>query len=280
MSDKNNMMMQEQGMTESEMDDAILRLADYLMASPDQDINTEAFCKACDALQLDAFLFGEAELARLQARLNQLVDEAKNAQHDWVEVDETSLSRLAMYLVSYGNGDITTEVLYTACMACKMNPHQLSDAHMVTLQDKINEFDILVNGEGTAASTTGNDEPLEQVARYLVENTDGDITTDILFGACNMFGIDPLALSERDMTILQEKINAFAGSPMQAMSREIDDEAIDRLAKTILNSPVQQIDVEVLYNACRTCNIDPYAMGDAEMLRLQVRINALTGENA
>lgn len=51
MTDKNNMMMPEAGMTESEMDEAIMRLADYLMASPDQDINTEAFCKACDALQ-------------------------------------------------------------------------------------------------------------------------------------------------------------------------------------------------------------------------------------
>ena len=119
MTDKNNMMMPEAGMTESEIDEAIMRLADYLMASPDQDINTEAFCKACDALQLDAFLFGEPELERLQARLDQLVNEAKKANNDWVEIDDTALNRLAMYLVSYSNGDITTEVLYTACMACR-----------------------------------------------------------------------------------------------------------------------------------------------------------------
>lgn len=277
MTDKNNMMMPEAGMTESEMDEAIMRLADYLMASPDQDINTEAFCKACDALQLDAFLFGEPELERLQARLDQLVNEAKKANNDWVEIDDTALNRLAMYLVSYSNGDITTEVLYTACMACKMNPHDLTDEHMTSLQDKMNEFDVLVNG-GSSKQQSNNDEVLDQVARHLVENTDGDITTDVLFSACNMFGVDPLMLSEGEMASLQEKINAYAGIDTPLASKVIDDDAIEQLAKTILNSPVQQIDVEVLYNACRACNIDPYAMGDAEMMRLQMRLNALSGK--
>lgn len=277
MIDKNTMAMQEPGMTESEMDDAIMRLADYLMASPDQDINTEAFCKACDALHLDAFLFGEAELARLQARLNQLVEEAQKAQHDWVDVDDTSLNRLAMYLVSYSNGEITTEVLYTACLACKLDPHALTDAHMTSLQDKMNEFDVLVNG-GNAQQHSDNNDGLDQVARYLVENTNGEITTDVLFSACNMFDIDPLMLSEGEMASLQEKINAYAGLETPVASKVIDDDAVERLAKTILNGPVQQIDVEVLYNACRTCNIDPYALGDAEMLRLQVRLNALSGK--
>lgn len=277
MTDKNNMMMPEAGMTESEMDEAIMRLADYLMASPDQDINTEAFCKACDALQLDAFLFGEPELERLQARLDQLVNEAKKANNDWVEIDDTALNRLAMYLVSYSNGDITTEVLYTACMACKMNPHDLTDEHMTSLQDKMNEFDVLVNG-GSSQQQSNNDEVLDQVARHLVENTDGDITTDVLFSACNMFGVDPLMLSEGEMASLQEKINAYAGMETTVANNVIDDDAIERLAKTILNSPVQQIDVEVLYNACRACNIDPYAMGDAEMMRLQMRLNALSGK--
>lgn len=277
MTDKNNMMMPEAGMTESEIDEAIMRLADYLMASPDQDINTEAFCKACDALQLDAFLFGEPELERLQARLDQLVNEAKKANNDWVEIDDTALNRLAMYLVSYSNGDITTEVLYTACMACKMNPHALTDAHLQSLQEKMNEFDVLVNGGGEQQAS-GNDEALDQVARYLVENTTGDITTDVLFGACSMFDVDPMTLSEGDMMRLQEKINAYAGTETTVASNVIDDDAIERLAKTILNSPVQQIDVEVLYNACRACNIDPYAMGDAEMMRLQMRLNALSGK--
>ena len=277
MTDKNNMMMPEAGMTESEMDEAIMRLADYLMASPDQDINTEAFCKACDALQLDAFLFGEPELERLQARLDQLVNEAKKANNDWVEIDDTALNRLAMYLVSYSNGDITTEVLYTACMACKMNPHDLTDEHMTSLQDKMNEFDVLVNGS-SSQQQSNNDEVLDQVARHLVENTDGDITTDVLFSACNMFGVDPLMLSEGEMASLQEKINAYAGIDTPLASQVIDDDAIEQLAKTILNSPVQQIDVEVLYNACRACNIDPYAMGDAEMMRLQMRLNALSGK--
>ena len=277
MTDKNNMMMPEAGMTESEMDEAIMRLADYLMASPDQDINTEAFCKACDALQLDAFLFGEPELERLQARLDQLVNEAKKANNDWVEIDDTALNRLAMYLVSYSNGDITTEVLYTACMACKMNPHDLTDEHMTSLQDKMNEFDVLVNGS-SSQQQSNNDEVLDQVARHLVENTDGDITTDVLFSACNMFGVDPLMLSEGEMASLQEKINAYAGIDTPLASKVIDDDAIEQLAKTILNSPVQQIDVEVLYNACRACNIDPYAMGDAEMMRLQMRLNALSGK--
>ena len=277
MTDKNNMMMPEAGMTESEMDEAIMRLADYLMASPDQDINTEAFCKACDALQLDAFLFGEPELERLQARLDLLVNEAKKANNDWVEIDDTALNRLAMYLVSYSNGDITTEVLYTACMACKMNPHDLTDEHMTSLQDKMNEFDVLVNG-GSSQQQSNNDEVLDQVARHLVENTDGDITTDVLFSACNMFGVDPLMLSEGEMASLQEKINAYAGIDTPLASKVIDDDAIEQLAKTILNSPVQQIDVEVLYKACRACNIDPYAMGDAEMMRLQMRLNALSGK--
>lgn len=277
MTDKNNMMMPEAGMTESEIDEAIMRLADYLMASPDQDINTEAFCKACDALQLDAFLFGEPELERLQARLDQLVNEAKKANNDRVEIDDTALNRLAMYLVSYSNGDITTEVLYTACMACKMNPHDLTDEHMTSLQDKMNEFDVLVNG-GSSQQQSNNDEVLDQVARHLVENTDGDITTDVLFSACNMFGVDPLMLSEGEMASLQEKINAYAGIDTPLASKVIDDDAIEQLAKTILNSPVQQIDVEVLYNACRACNIDPYAMGDAEMMRLQMRLNALSGK--
>ena len=269
--------MQEAGMTEAEMDDAIIRLADYLMQSPEQDINTEAFCKACDALHLDAFMFGEPELERLQARLNQLVEEAKKAHNDWVDIDEVSLNRLAMYLVSYSNGDITTEVLYTACMACKMNPHDLTDEHMTSLQDKMNEFDVLVNG-GSSQQQSNNDEVLDQVARHLVENTDGDITTDVLFSTCNMFGVDPLMLSEGEMASLQEKINAYAGIDIPLASKVIDDDAIEQLAKTILNGPVQQIDVEVLYNACRACNIDPYAMGDAEMLRLQVRLNALSGK--
>lgn len=269
--------MQEAGMTEAEMDDAIIRLADYLMQSPEQDINTEAFCKACDALHLDAFMFGEPELERLQARLNQLVEEAKKAHNDWVDIDEVSLNRLAMYLVSYFNGDITTEVLYTACMACKMNPHDLTDEHMTSLQDKMNEFDVLVNG-GSSQQQSNNDEVLDQVARHLVENTDGDITTDVLFSTCNMFGVDPLMLSEGEMASLQEKINAYAGIDTPLASKVIDDDAIEQLAKTILNGPVQQIDVEVLYNACRACNIDPYAMGDAEMLRLQVRLNALSGK--
>lgn len=277
MTDRNNIPMQEAGMTEAEMDDAIIRLADYLMQSPEQDINTEAFCKACDALHLDAFMFGEPELERLQARLNQLVEEAKKAHHDWVDIDEVSLNRLAMYLVSYSNGDITTEVLYTACMACKMNPHDLTDEHMTSLQDKMNEFDVLVNG-GSSQQQSNNDEVLDQVARHLVENTDGDITTDVLFSTCNMFGVDPLMLSEGEMASLQEKINAYAGIDTPLASKVIDDDAIEQLAKTILNGPVQQIDVEVLYNACRACNIDPYAMGDAEMLRLQVRLNALSGK--
>lgn len=278
MTDKNNIPMQEPGMTEAEMDDAIMRLADYLMQSPDQDINTEAFCKACDALHLDAFLFGEPELERLQARLNQLVEEAKKAHSDWVDIDDASLNRLAMYLVSYSNGDITTEVLYTACMACKMNPHDLTDEHMTNLQDKMNEFDMLVNGSSSAQKASGNEDALDQVARYLVENTNGEITTDMLFSACGMFGVDPLMLSEGEMASLQEKINTYAGIDTPVASKVIDDDAIEQLAKTILNSPVQQIDVEVLYNACRTCNIDPYAMGDAEMLRLQVRLNALSGK--
>lgn len=277
MTDRNNILMQEAGMTEAEMDDAIIRLADYLMQSPEQDINTEAFCKACDALHLDAFMFGEPELERLQARLNQLVEEAKKAHNDWVDIDEVSLNRLAMYLVSYSNGDITTEVLYTACMACKMNPHDLTDEHMTSLQDKMNEFDVLVNG-GSSQQQSNNDEVLDQVARHLVENTDGDITTDVLFSTCNMFGVDPLMLSEGEMASLQEKINAYAGIDTPLASKVIDDDAIEQLAKTILNGPVQQIDVEVLYNACRACNIDPYAMGDAEMLRLQVRLNALSGK--
>jgi hypothetical protein len=277
MTDRNNIPMQEAGMTEAEMDDAIIRLADYLMQSPEQDINTEAFCKACEALQLDAFMFGEPELERLQARLNQLVEEAKKAHNDWVDIDEVSLNRLAMYLVSYSNGDITTEVLYTACMACKMNPHDLTDEHMTSLQDKMNEFDVLVNG-GSSQQQSNNDEVLDQVARHLVENTDGDITTDVLFSTCNMFGVDPLMLSEGEMASLQEKINAYAGIDTPLASKVIDDDAIEQLAKTILNGPVQQIDVEVLYNACRACNIDPYAMGDAEMLRLQVRLNALSGK--
>lgn len=277
MTDRNNIPMQEAGMTEAEMDDAIIRLADYLMQSPEQDINTEAFCKACDALHLDAFMFGEPELERLQARLNQLVEEAKKAHNDWVDIDEVSLNRLAMYLVSYSNGDITTEVLYTACMACKMNPHDLTDEHMTSLQDKMNEFDVLVNG-GSSQQQSNNDEVLDQVARHLVENTDGDITTDVLFSTCNMFGVDPLMLSEGEMASLQEKINAYAGIDTPLASKVIDDDAIEQLAKTILNGPVQQIDVEVLYNACRACNIDPYAMGDAEMLRLQVRLNALSGK--
>lgn len=277
MTDRNNIPMQEAGMTEAEMDDAIIRLADYLMQSPEQDINTEAFCKACDALHLDAFMLGEPELERLQARLNQLVEEAKKAHNDWVDIDEVSLNRLAMYLVSYSNGDITTEVLYTACMACKMNPHDLTDEHMTSLQDKMNEFDVLVNG-GSSQQQSNNDEVLDQVARHLVENTDGDITTDVLFSTCNMFGVDPLMLSEGEMASLQEKINAYAGIDTPLASKVIDDDAIEQLAKTILNGPVQQIDVEVLYNACRACNIDPYAMGDAEMLRLQVRLNALSGK--
>lgn len=277
MTDRNNIPMQEAGMTEAEMDDAIIRLADYLMQSPEQDINTEAFCKACDALHLDAFMFGEPELERLQARLNQLVEEAKKAHNDWVDIDEVSLNRLAMYLVSYSNGDITTEVLYTACMACKMNPHDLTDEHMTSLQDKMNEFDVLVNG-GSSQQQSNNDEVLDQVAGHLVENTDGDITTDVLFSTCNMFGVDPLMLSEGEMASLQEKINAYAGIDTPLASKVIDDDAIEQLAKTILNGPVQQIDVEVLYNACRACNIDPYAMGDAEMLRLQVRLNALSGK--
>lgn len=277
MTDRNNIPMQEAGMTEAEMDDAIIRLADYLMQSPEQDINTEAFCKACDALHLDAFMFGEPELERLQARLNQLVEEAKKAHNDWVDIDEVSLNRLAMYLVSYSNGDITTEVLYTACMACKMNPHDLTDEHMTSLQDKMNEFDVLVNG-GSSQQQSNNGEVLDQVARHLVENTDGDITTDVLFSTCNMFGVDPLMLSEGEMASLQEKINAYAGIDTPLASKVIDDDAIEQLAKTILNGPVQQIDVEVLYNACRVCNIDPYAMGDAEMLRLQVRLNALSGK--
>lgn len=277
MTDRNNIPMQEAGMSEAEMDDAIIRLADYLMQSPEQDINTEAFCKACDALHLDAFMFGEPELERLQARLNQLVEEAKKAHNDWVDIDEVSLNRLAMYLVSYSNGDITTEVLYTACMACKMNPHDLTDEHMTSLQDKMNEFDVLVNG-GSSQQQSNNDEVLDQVARHLVENTDGDITTDVLFSTCNMFGVDPLMLSEGEMASLQEKINAYAGIDTPLASKVIDDDAIEQLAKTILNGPVQQIDVEVLYNACRACNIDPYAMGDAEMLRLQVRLNALSGK--
>lgn len=277
MTDRNNIPMQEAGMTEAEMDDAIIRLADYLMQSPEQDINTEAFCKACDALHLDAFMFGEPELERLQARLNQLVEEAKKAHNDWVDIDEVSLNRLAMYLVSYSNGDITTEVLYTACMACKMNPHDLTDEHMTSLQDKMNEFDVLVNG-GSSQQQSNNDEVLDQVARHLVENTDGDITTDVLFSTCNMFDVDPLMLSEGEMASLQEKINAYAGIDTPLASKVIDDDAIEQLAKTILNGPVQQIDVEVLYNACRACNIDPYAMGDAEMLRLQVRLNALSGK--
>ena len=277
MTDRNNIPMQEAGMTEAEMDDAIIRLADYLMQSPEQDINTEAFCKACDALHLDAFMFGEPELERLQARLNQLVEEAKKAHNDWVDIDEVSLNRLAMYLVSYSNGDITTEVLYTACMACKMNPHDLTDEHMTSLQDKMNEFDVLVNG-GSSQQQSNNDEVLDQVVRHLVENTDGDITTDVLFSTCNMFGVDPLMLSEGEMASLQEKINAYAGIDTPLASKVIDDDAIEQLAKTILNGPVQQIDVEVLYNACRACNIDPYAMGDAEMLRLQVRLNALSGK--
>lgn len=277
MTDRNNIPMQEAGMTEAEMDDAIIRLADYLMQSPEQDINTEAFCKACDALHLDAFMFGEPELERLQARLNQLVEEAKKAHNDWVDIDEVSLNRLAMYLVSYSNGAITTEVLYTACMACKMNPHDLTDEHMTSLQDKMNEFDVLVNG-GSSQQQSNNDEVLDQVARHLVENTDGDITTDVLFSTCNMFGVDPLMLSEGEMASLQEKINAYAGIDTPLASKVIDDDAIEQLAKTILNGPVQQIDVEVLYNACRACNIDPYAMGDAEMLRLQVRLNALSGK--
>lgn len=277
MTDRNNIPMQEAGMTEAEMDDAIIRLADYLMQSPEQDINTEAFCKACEALQLDAFMFGEPELERLQARLNQLVEEAKKAHNDWVDIDEVSLNRLAMYLVSCSNGDITTEVLYTACMACKMNPHDLTDEHMTSLQDKMNEFDVLVNG-GSSQQQSNNDEVLDQVARHLVENTDGDITTDVLFSTCNMFGVDPLMLSEGEMASLQEKINAYAGIDTPLASKVIDDDAIEQLAKTILNGPVQQIDVEVLYNACRACNIDPYAMGDAEMLRLQVRLNALSGK--
>ena len=277
MTDRNNIPMQEAGMTEAEMDDAIIRLADYLMQSPEQDINTEAFCKACEALHLDAFMFGEPELERLQARLNQLVEEAKKAHNDWVDIDEVSLNRLAMYLVSYSNGDITTEVLYTACMACKMNPHDLTDEHMTSLQDKMNEFDVLVNG-GSSQQQSNNDGVLDQVARHLVENTDGDITTDVLFSTCNMFGVDPLMLSEGEMASLQEKINAYAGIDTPLASKVIDDDAIEQLAKTILNGPVQQIDVEVLYNACRACNIDPYAMGDAEMLRLQVRLNALSGK--
>lgn len=277
MTDRNNIPMQEAGMTEAEMDDAIIRLADYLMQSPEQDINTEAFCKECDALHLDAFMFGEPELERLQARLNQLEEEAKKAHNDWVDIDEVSLNRLAMYLVSYSNGDITTEVLYTACMACKMNPHDLTDEHMTSLQDKMNEFDVLVNG-GSSQQQSNNDEVLDQVARHLVENTDGDITTDVLFSTCNMFGVDPLMLSEGEMASLQEKINAYAGIDTPLASKVIDDDAIEQLAKTILNGPVQQIDVEVLYNACRACNIDPYAMGDAEMLRLQVRLNALSGK--
>ena len=187
------------------------------------------------------------------------------------------MNRLAMYLVSYSNGDITTEVLYTACMACKMNPHDLTDEHMTSLQDKMNEFDVLVNG-GSSQQQSNNDEVLDQVARHLVENTDGDITTDVLFSTCNMFGVDPLMLSEGEMASLQEKINAYAGIDTPLASKVIDDDAIEQLAKTILNGPVQQIDVEVLYNACRACNIDPYAMGDAEMLRLQVRLNALSGK--
>ena len=274
--DKNFDGMEQPSMTHSEKEEAIDRLADYLFNSPDKEINTEAFCKACAELKYDPFAFLEDDLAKLENKLRALLDESLKDAHEWLEIDDTSLNRLALYLLSFGDGNIDTEVLYTACMACKLNPHEMTEAHLETLQIKLNEFEADMGG-GSSASQSAED-VLDQVARYLVENTDGDITTDVLFEACNAFGVDPMMLSEVDMAVLQDKINAIADGAVSAPSTVIDDDALDRLARTILGSPVAQINVEVLYNACRTCNIDPYAMDDQAMMKLQMKLNELSGK--
>lgn len=272
MMDENQMVaMEDAVMTAQEKEEALAQLADYLAHSEAMEIDTALFCQACETLGLDAFAFTEAELAGLEEKMNQVLAEEAKTVNDWVEIDDEALNRLAIYLVSFTDGHIDTEVFYTACLACKMDPHAVTDAHMAILQEKIDAFNLEINGTGEAFS---NEARLDQIAQYLAMNIDGEITDGVVMNVCYQFGVDPYELNAQDLAALEAKINRYEKSGV------VDEKALDRLAQYIVTNLVEEIDTEALYHACQACDIDPYALDDQALMLLQGKLNALSEQGS
>lgn len=63
--------MEERGLTDTN-DGLINRVAYYLANSPNDTINTDEFCRACVACNVDPNSFTKRDLEKLQRKLNQI----------------------------------------------------------------------------------------------------------------------------------------------------------------------------------------------------------------
>jgi len=63
--------MEERGITDTS-EGLINRVAYYLAKSPNDTIDTDEFCRACVACNVDPYSFSQSDLDKLQRKLNQI----------------------------------------------------------------------------------------------------------------------------------------------------------------------------------------------------------------